>query len=179
MISKPFGFRTVVDAVQANQPPALMRPAASHPAGARRRSRVCQDQPRAGSEHARGIRVRLDYDFPENPVWLYDGTDGYQMVECRHLFLFQDLQDEALAYLHAGRAEDRADRPGCPPLLSDDLAKIHLSHTQLEDRRLLTFHFRDLDLLRIVNENFRNHFQQLFHVLLLWSERDFYEEQAA
>src|ERR1700730_7297111 len=77
--------------------------------------------------------------------------------------LFQDLQREPPIQLHPCSSQQRSDRPGCAALLSDDLAQVGGSDSQLQHSDLLALHFADAHLVRYINKSFRNIFNELLH----------------
>jgi len=78
--------------------------------------------------------------------------------------LFQDLQREPPVQLHPCGSQERSDRPGRAALLSDDLAQVGGSDSQLQHSDLLALHFADANLVGYINQRFRNIFNELLHL---------------
>ena len=56
--------------------------------------------------------------------------------------------------LRCRRGKDGPDRPGCAPLLSDDLSQVVFRYPQLVNRGLVPFDLVDDDIVGMVHKDF-------------------------
>ena len=97
------------------------------------------------------LQQLLESDLTFKALRFGDPRDGYVGGFRADEALLQNLEREPFFKLHSRSTEDRPNRPGRTPLLTDNFAEIVLRHSQLQNRRLLALNRTNCHLIGIVH----------------------------
>jgi hypothetical protein len=91
--------------------------------------------------------------------WAADQDSGWT----RSIAIFQDIEREAVPQLHAGSAQNRAQRACRAPLFADYFTDVLVRDAEAYDSGVVVFDQLDLNIVRLVYQGLDNIQDQLLH----------------